>query len=178
MENDHLIHAGYLWAFSVLRSAAWGRVNGWNPEAGPVSAGRVRSLSPPTPAGQPAGDAACGCRISKRVPESSRKDAELSGYGCVIGQIRALLDMPLSRYGEAAATYWFGQAALVDQWGTPGNPLSRNKDEGAAKANRYRTCEEGTSIPFYPQDDIQDDSCDEYPFAGTFEGGTDGGQCA
>ncbi|MEU5646635.1 NucA/NucB deoxyribonuclease domain-containing protein [Streptomyces milbemycinicus] len=112
------------------------------------------------------------------LPIKVRCDAELSGYGCVIDQIRALLDLPLSRYGEAAATYWFAQSALVDQWGTPDNPLSRNKDEGAAKANRYRTCEEGSSIRFDPQDDIQDDSCDEYPFAGTFEGGTDGGLCA
>ncbi len=47
-----------------------------------------------------------------------------------------------------------------------------------SKANRYRTCEEGSSIPFHRQDDIQDDSCDEYPFAGTFEGGTNGGLCA
>ncbi|MDT0547674.1 NucA/NucB deoxyribonuclease domain-containing protein [Streptomyces lonegramiae] len=112
------------------------------------------------------------------LPLKVRCDAELSGYGCVISQVRALLDLPLSQYGTAAATYWYAQAALADHWGAPDSPLTRNKDEAAADRNRNRTCEGGSSIPFYPQDDIEDDSCDEYPFAGTFEGGTDGGLCA
>jgi hypothetical protein len=35
-------------------------------------------------------------------------------------------------------------------------------------------------VPFVPFDNsiVQDDSCDEFPFAGTYEGGTDGGLCA
>ncbi|MER7468636.1 hypothetical protein [Streptomyces sp. NPDC097981] len=112
------------------------------------------------------------------LPTKVRCDAESAGYGCVIGQIRAQLNLPLSQWGAAAATYWYGQAALSDHWGAPDNPLRRNKSEAQAEANRYRTCEEGSSIPFYPQDDIPTDSCDEYPFAGTFEGGRDGGSCA
>ncbi|BDM74971.1 hypothetical protein HEK616_84580 (plasmid) [Streptomyces nigrescens] len=73
------------------------------------------------------------------LPLKVRCDAELSGYGCVINQLQAVLKLPLSKYGEAAATYWYAQAELADHWGAPDNPLSRNKDEAAHKANRYRT---------------------------------------
>ncbi|XVU26474.1 NucA/NucB deoxyribonuclease domain-containing protein [Actinoplanes sp. CA-054009] len=49
----------------------------------------------------------------------------------------------------------------------------------AGDANRARTCET-TLDPFVPYGDevVVDDSCDEYPFAKTYEGGTLGSQCA
>ncbi|MGW0856963.1 NucA/NucB deoxyribonuclease domain-containing protein [Streptomyces sp. NPDC002690] len=51
--------------------------------------------------------------------------------------------------------------------------------DGLSDANRRRTCEAGSSDPFVTRNDlVPNDSCDEFPFAGTFEGGTDGALCA
>ncbi|WP_439145616.1 NucA/NucB deoxyribonuclease domain-containing protein [Streptomyces canus] len=49
--------------------------------------------------------------------------------------------------------------------------------ESAANSNRRATCEDGTFVPF-DDDIVVDDSCDEFPFAGTYEGGTVGSFCA
>lgn len=47
-----------------------------------------------------------------------------------------------------------------------------------AGANRAKTCET-TLDPFVRRPDINpDDECDEFPFAGTLEGGSEGAQCA
>ncbi|WP_405808504.1 hypothetical protein OG524_00505 [Streptomyces sp. NBC_01520] len=46
-------------------------------------------------------------------------------------------------------------------------------------AIRTNTCEEGSTVSFVRDDSlVPTDSCDEYPFADTYEGGTNGGLCA
>ncbi|MFJ7416344.1 hypothetical protein ACIQWZ_36915 [Streptomyces sp. NPDC098077] len=103
-----------------------------------------------------------------------RCDAELTSRGCVIPERRAVLEYSLSdpKHGSAAAAYSFAQGHLRN-WA----PLSRA--DGLANANRARTCGAQSSDPFVPlPQHVPNDSCDEFPFAGSFEGGTDGAQCA
>jgi hypothetical protein len=103
-----------------------------------------------------------------------RCDAELTTSGCVIPERRANLEYSLSdpKHGSAAAVYSFAQGYLRG-WA----PLTRAEDLGPS--NRERTCGSQSSDPFEYMDDlVPDDSCDEFPFAGSFEGGTDGAQCA
>ncbi|MBQ0825278.1 hypothetical protein [Streptomyces tagetis] len=108
------------------------------------------------------------------VQAKLRCDAELATPGCVIPERRATLEYSLSdpNHGAAAAAYGFAQANLRG-WA----PLSRA--DGLNDANRARTCGAQSSDPFalLPQY-VPDDSCDEFPFAGSFEGGTDGALCA
>lgn len=105
---------------------------------------------------------------------SLRCDAELATSGCVFSDVRAKLNYSLSdpKHAAASAAYSFAQGSLRN-WA----PLTRA--EGLSESNRKRTCEEGSSDPFvYMYNEIPTDSCDEFPFAGSFEGGTDGAQCA
>ncbi|GCD35622.1 hypothetical protein OEIGOIKO_03368 [Streptomyces chrestomyceticus JCM 4735] len=109
------------------------------------------------------------------LPEAKiRCDAMFATSGCVIPERRATLQYSLSdpTHGAAAATYGFAQQNLRN-WA----PLSRA--DGLGDANRKRTCGEKSSDPFVPiPTTVPDDSCDEFPFAGSFEGGTDGALCA
>ncbi|MDW4901327.1 hypothetical protein RB625_23220 [Streptomyces californicus] len=108
------------------------------------------------------------------VQAKLRCDAELSTPGCVIPERRANLEYSLSdpKHGSAAAVYSFAQDHLRD-WA----PLSRA--DGLSVANRERTCGAKSSDPFLPMPDyVPNDSCDEFPFAGSLEGGTNGALCA
>lgn len=120
--------------------------------------------------------------IAQDNPRKVRCDTTFSNdtsTGCVISDVQPQLVLPLSQYGAAAATYAWAQQKLIDRWGTAGNPLRRLGDEAIAKANRTRTCGSGASRPFIPlPNEVTDDSCDEYPFAGTLEGGKNGALCA
>jgi hypothetical protein len=105
--------------------------------------------------------------------------ADNTSTGCVIPSIRAGLTLPLSTYGAAAATYAFAENNFIDEWGSAANPLKRLADPDSQEANRKSTCGTGAARPFVYLDDIvPDDSCDEYPFAATYQGGTNGGLCA
>ncbi|MEU4896155.1 hypothetical protein AB0B12_25905 [Streptomyces sp. NPDC044780] len=110
-------------------------------------------------------------------PSTIRCDSEVgSNPGCVFPDYRANLELPISQYGAAAITYLWAQLNLPDGWGDA-TPLRRLGSTTTAEANRRATCEDGTFSPL-PSDIVADDSCDEYPFAGTYEGGTAGGLCA
>jgi hypothetical protein len=87
------------------------------------------------------------------------------------------LVLSLSEYGAAAATEAFMEQRFIDAWGTAANPLHRLADSTAQAKNRTATCE---TPPFVPVDGsvVPNDSCDEYPFAASYEGGTVGGLCA
>ncbi|MFB7618305.1 hypothetical protein [Kitasatospora sp. NPDC056181] len=93
--------------------------------------------------------------------------------GCVYPDVRANLVLPLSQYGAAAAaaTYAWAIQNMTEHWGATDNPLQRMQGEDLAKANRRRTCEDGT---FNRLAAVTNDSCDEYPFAGTYQGGHTG----
>lgn len=95
--------------------------------------------------------------------------------GCVYPAARPDFEVSLSLYGAAAVTYYWAQVSLPDGWGAD-TPLRRLASDSLAEANRRSTCD-ATFVPF-PDDLVVDDSCDEYPFAKTYEGGTPGGLCA
>ncbi|MEV4756978.1 hypothetical protein AB0J86_17960 [Micromonospora sp. NPDC049559] len=54
--------------------------------------------------------------------------------------------------------------------------MRRLADATTADAQRERTCEDGTFN--YLPEIVANDSCDEFPFAATYEGGTPGALCA
>ncbi|MGI5519849.1 NucA/NucB deoxyribonuclease domain-containing protein [Micromonospora sp. CA-259024] len=95
--------------------------------------------------------------------------------GCVYPGARPDFEVSLNLYGAAAVTYYWAQIALPDGWGSD-TPLRRLASDSLADANRRSTCD-STFVPF-PDELVVDDSCDEYPFAKTYEGGTPGGLCA
>ncbi|MGW0825548.1 NucA/NucB deoxyribonuclease domain-containing protein [Streptomyces sp. NPDC002845] len=107
------------------------------------------------------------------------------GPGCVFPHVRPAVEMSLAPYvqgdpgsgqGAAAATYLWAQNFLVDSWGRE-TPLTRAKY--GAEERRARTCGDRSAKPFvHLRDIVPDDSCDEFPFAATYEGGTNGGLCA
>ncbi|GHH27110.1 hypothetical protein GCM10018780_81390 [Streptomyces lanatus] len=100
--------------------------------------------------------------------------------GCVVSDVRPVLDLPIDdKYGAAAASYAWAQLYLSNHPGAADSPLTRLDDKATRIANRTNTCEEGSTVPFVRDDDlVPTDSCDEYPFAGTYEGGTNGALCA
>lgn len=116
-------------------------------------------------------------------PRVVRCDSALTGggnisTGCALPSITPRLELPVSQYGAAAVTYGWAQWNLPNKWGLySGSPMTRALD---GDARRKFTCEEKSSIPFVakPDDVVLSDSCDEFPFASTEQGGTDGGMCA
>lgn len=114
-------------------------------------------------------------------PRSIRCDKAAYGTtsGCVYPHVRANLILPLSQYGAAAATYLWAQQNLPDGWGDK-TPLRRFASELGSRLHREQTCGSRSSDPFQPFPDtvVYKDSCDEFPFARTYEGGTNGALCA
>ncbi|WP_413755116.1 hypothetical protein [Streptomyces sp. MMBL 11-3] len=118
-------------------------------------------------------------------PQKIRCDNEVGGTaGCVYSHVKPNLELPLSQYGEAAATYLFQQQYSNYAWGTEQEPLHRLADEAAQQANRDSTCvvaaEGAVDTPelfVRKTSRIPEDSCDEYPFAASVEGGTPGEFC-
>ncbi|MFD8913445.1 hypothetical protein [Streptomyces sp. NPDC059575] len=94
--------------------------------------------------------------------------------GCVVPDVRANFEFSLTEFGGAAATYGWAQNALRD-----GAPLTRDSSTTTADARREYTCGSKSSDPFVYMDNVvPNDSCDEYPFASSYEGGTNGALCA
>lgn len=118
-------------------------------------------------------------------PRTIRCDDEVSNVpGCVYPHITPELVLPLSTYKEAAATYLFQQQYSDHPLGTKDEPLHRLANLDAQEANRDRTCvvaaEGAVETPelfVRKSSKIPDDSCDEYPFAASLEGGTPGAYC-
>ncbi|WP_405527294.1 DNA/RNA non-specific endonuclease [Streptomyces avidinii] len=95
--------------------------------------------------------------------------------GCVVPSVMPVVRMSDQQHpagaGAAAAGYLWAQNNLPNGWGRA-NPLTRAKDDIAGRA--ARTC--GT---FQARTDlVPTDSCGDFPFSHTREGGTDGAQCA
>ncbi|MGF1344518.1 NucA/NucB deoxyribonuclease domain-containing protein [Streptomyces flavovirens] len=86
-------------------------------------------------------------------------------------------DAAQDTYGAAGATYAWAQWNLPDKWGLySGKPLTRALD---GPDRRRHTCGDLSSVPFVRKFGIvPTDTCDEFPFASTQEGGTDGDRCA
>nr|WP_221381972.1 hypothetical protein [Actinoplanes polyasparticus] len=103
-------------------------------------------------------------------------NAVTASPGCVYPTAIPDLQLSAGTYNAAAITYLWAQLYLPDSWGAD-TPLRRLASDSAANTNRSRTCEDGTFIHL-PDPPIVDDSCDEFPFAKTYEGGTLGSFCA
>lgn len=56
------------------------------------------------------------------------------------------------------------------------HPLRRNSGGQAAAKKRRQSCTAGPD-PFKKDPGVTDDPCDEFPFAGSVEGGTNGSEC-
>ncbi|MGW3658798.1 DNA/RNA non-specific endonuclease [Streptomyces sp. NPDC005151] len=98
--------------------------------------------------------------------------------GCVIPTVMAVVPMSTqgSDKGAAVAAYQWAQQNLADGWGQK-KPLTREKSGTADRTGR--TCGSGSSEPFQDLTElVPTDSCGEFPFAETREGGTDGARCA
>ncbi|MEV4948990.1 DNA/RNA non-specific endonuclease [Streptomyces sp. NPDC053755] len=108
-------------------------------------------------------------------PRRIRCDHAVGGTtpaGCAIPSVTPVLPMSAgsTEPGAAVAAYEWAQKNLVDGWGK-GKPLTRSTSGVADRT--ARTCG-----GFTAQTDLVDsDSCGEFPFAETKEGGTDGDRC-
>jgi hypothetical protein len=133
----------------------------------------VLSIEPPTQ-GTESGDLAARC-----------DSAFTNSSGCVDEGFIPTLFLSLAKYGAAAAMVQFAQDNMTAHWGKQGegSPLTRLAAGGSA--NRAVICDstfvsQGTAIG---GNDGDKDSCDEFPFAATYQSGvlngvTSGAQCA
>ncbi|MFI7357886.1 DNA/RNA non-specific endonuclease [Streptomyces avidinii] len=95
--------------------------------------------------------------------------------GCVVPSVMPVVKMSDQPHpagaGAAAAGYLWAQSNLPGGWGRA-KPLTRARGDIAGRA--ARTCG-----AFQARTDlVATDSCDDFPFSVTREGGTDGAQCA
>ncbi|MDQ8704125.1 hypothetical protein RCO28_16760 [Streptomyces sp. LHD-70] len=92
-----------------------------------------------------------------------------AGAGCVYPSVKARFELSAAKYKAAAFTYaWAIDYMTGQNWG---KGLRRMADEKIADTWRKRICRSGPS-PFkrMPQV-VPNDSCDEFPFASTYESG-------
>ncbi|GAA2715320.1 MULTISPECIES: hypothetical protein [Streptomyces] len=103
-----------------------------------------------------------------------------NGPGCADDTHMANVTFHKSQYRAAAVTYEWAQKNLKSAaTGTKVNPLHRdpNSDESWTNTKRRRTCD---NLPYpFPRDPllVPGDSCDEFPFARSFEGGKPNDLC-
>ncbi|WP_405443431.1 DNA/RNA non-specific endonuclease [Streptomyces avidinii] len=102
------------------------------------------------------------------------------GPGCVVPSVMPVIKMSTvanaQSSGSAAAAYLWAQNNLSTAWGRD-KPLTRAKNGAGDRTGR--TCGSAGSKPFQARTDVvPTDSCGEFPFAATHEGGTDGARCA
>ncbi|MFI2435912.1 DNA/RNA non-specific endonuclease [Streptomyces sp. NPDC018693] len=98
--------------------------------------------------------------------------------GCAVPSVMAEMSMSTqgSDQGGAVAAYLWAQKNLTDRWGL-NTPLTRSTSGVDSRVNS--TCGSGSSEPFADASDlIPTDTCAQFPFAETKEGGRDGAECA
>jgi hypothetical protein len=110
--------------------------------------------------------------------------------GCVVPGYIPILDLSIQRSGAGAAFVQWAQLNLSGHWGLEGavvngvtitgSPLRRLANATEQKANRTTICQDGS---FTADPNIYQDTCDEFPFAATYESGalngvTTGAACA
>ena len=107
--------------------------------------------------------------------------------GCVDVDYLPTLDLPIDTYGAAAAMVEWAQENLSGHWGHPdtGSPMTYLGNTDQRDVNREIVCDSsftnlGTAIG---GDDGSSDSCDEFPFAASYQsaplgGLTSGADCA
>ncbi|WP_019632503.1 NucA/NucB deoxyribonuclease domain-containing protein [Actinomadura atramentaria] len=109
---------------------------------------------------------------------SLRCDGKVGEYpGCIVTEDLAKVTISKSAYGAAAVAYEWAQNNLTNgRLGTAAKPLTRDADDTRERSRRYYSCE-APPKPFAADPTVRDDSCDEFPFARTREGGTLGSLC-
>ncbi|WP_441247843.1 NucA/NucB deoxyribonuclease domain-containing protein [Kitasatospora sp. McL0602] len=110
---------------------------------------------------------------------SLRCDGQVGGNpGCIVTEDLAKVTISKAAYGAAAVAYEWAQKNLSDNnsMGTEKRPLTRDADDKRADSRRYYSCD-APPMPFVKDPTVQDDSCDEFPFAKTRQGGTLGSLC-
>ncbi|MBZ4318329.1 NucA/NucB deoxyribonuclease domain-containing protein [Streptomyces huiliensis] len=117
-------------------------------------------------------------------PELRCDKAVGSASGCIVMGHMADVRISIAQYGAAAITYRWAQDNLKGgNTGTKEAPLQRGSDEEdedapTTKQKRYQSCDAPPN-PFKPiLVTTEPDSCDEYPFAASSQGGTNGNLCA
>jgi hypothetical protein len=99
--------------------------------------------------------------------------------GCINSGYTPTLTLSSTIYGAGALMIAYAESNLHQHWGSE-NPLRRLADSGVAGHNRSIIC---NSTFISGSTGVASDSCDEYPFAATYESGalngvTSGAQCA
>jgi hypothetical protein len=98
-----------------------------------------------------------------------------TGTGCVVPAFIPTLDISRSTYGAAAAMIQWSQKELKTHWGVEGKgePLRRLKNTKVKNHNRSVICQTAwTAFPPWKAGSLtMSDSCDEFPFAATYESG-------
>ncbi|MEV5880221.1 hypothetical protein AB0L75_39705 [Streptomyces sp. NPDC052101] len=109
---------------------------------------------------------------------SLRCDGQVGLYpGCIVTGHLAQVTISKSLYGAAAVAYEWAQNNLTNgRLGTEKKPLTRDADDKMADKRRYYSCK-APPKPFEGDPSVRDDSCDEFPFAKSREGGTIGSMC-
>lgn len=113
------------------------------------------------------------------VPPTVRCDAT-AGFtqpqGCAIASFAPTLVVSGYATGNTSAAFVrYFQSNNADHWGVypSGTPLTRLVNQGQIQANRDLMC-----AGFVPDSRVNGDSCDEFPFAGTYQSGRMLGQTA
>jgi hypothetical protein len=106
------------------------------------------------------------------VPIRCDAQANVNGYpGCSIAGYTPELVLTGYDSGNSATASVYGfQYYNVDHWGQypNGRKLSRLNNPTQANKNRYYMCQNGT---WTKNSTVPNDSCDEFPFAGTYQSG-------
>ncbi|WP_245685457.1 DNA/RNA non-specific endonuclease [Streptomyces yerevanensis] len=98
--------------------------------------------------------------------------------GCAVPSVmpELLMSTQGSDRGGAVAAYLWAQKNLTDRWGLN---AALTRSTGGVDVRTSSTCGSGASEPFADASDlIPTDTCAQFPFAETKEGGRDGAECA
>ncbi|MYU56287.1 MULTISPECIES: NucA/NucB deoxyribonuclease domain-containing protein [Streptomyces] len=108
-----------------------------------------------------------------------RCDAQVGQYpGCIVMGHLANVTIRESAYGAAAIAYGWAQSNLKGgNFGTETKPLQRNSGGKTEAARKRRQSCTAAPDPFKKDPSVTDDSCDEFPFASSVQGGTNGSEC-
>ncbi|GAB2606548.1 hypothetical protein GCM10027168_44260 [Streptomyces capparidis] len=109
-----------------------------------------------------------------------RCDNEVGGnYGCVVDKYIPTLNIDYQTRQAGAFLVWWGMEFNDEHWGAEGagEPLERLADEEQSRKNRDLICPN----EWVPDLEVPDPSCDEYPFASTYQSagmqGVEGWRC-
>ncbi|WP_249375563.1 hypothetical protein [Streptomyces sp. I05A-00742] len=109
-----------------------------------------------------------------------RCDHEVDQWaGCIVPRHTAKVTFSKSVYHGAAVAYEWAQKKLLGHFGDAGHPLTRWVDplDPKAKKRRALTCDRAPDPFISGATGVPNDSCDEYPFARSWQGGNPGTQC-